>query len=213
MSTTVNFDRLWAIANREARQINETTNEVFLPIGLRLEIPIKPVGYYCTPLNVKTFAGTGCDGVHYSFLEMSDRPLSDSPVIMTVPANYHEQQNVVIGENLYDFLCLGCRAGYSVLEEFSWSNGQLEPLRSKSYADHLDRQQIDLLEILTQEFSLEPWSDLEDKIISLNSTYLSHLMINTEISDESTEEEVTNNIAAYEPELICILTDEISDET
>ncbi|MBD2090063.1 hypothetical protein H6F67_09380 [Microcoleus sp. FACHB-1515] len=172
----VNFEQLWAIANREAQPISETFNEAFVSIGLRLEIPTKPKGYYCTPLNVKTFAGTGCDGVHFSFLEMDDRPLSNSPVIMTVPTNFHGQQNVIIGENLYDFLCLGCRAGYSVLEEFSWSNGQLEPIRSNQYADYLDQQQINLIEILNQELSLEPWSSLEDKIISLNSTYLSHLI-------------------------------------
>ncbi|NJL21468.1 MAG: hypothetical protein HC895_12595, partial [Leptolyngbyaceae cyanobacterium SM1_3_5] len=123
------------------------------------------------------------------------------------------QPNVIIGRESLRFLCLGCRAGYSVLEEFSWSNGQLEPLRSKSYAEHLDQQQINLLEILNQELDLEPWSNLEDKIIGLNLTYFSRLIINTDINYELTEEEIANNNAAYSSEINNILSGEISDET
>ena len=113
----VTFEQLWAIANREVQRIGETPNDVFLPIGLRLEIPAKPWEYYCTPTNVKTFASTGCDGVHYSFLELSSS--SELAVVMTVPANGGPNQNVIISENLYEFLCLGSKASYLVLEELS----------------------------------------------------------------------------------------------
>jgi len=172
----VTFEQLWAIANREAQRIGETPNDVFLEVGLRLEIPAKPWEYYCTPTNVKTFASTGCDGVHYSFLELSSFP--ESPVVMTVPANFENPNpNVIIGENLYEFLCLGSKASYIVLEELSYENGELNPLKSADYAEFLSNEQIYLLNVLSSEFSLHPWSAIEERISCLQSKYLNLLQL------------------------------------
>jgi hypothetical protein len=121
---------------------------------LRLEIPAKPWEYYCTPTNVKTFASTGCDGVHYSFLELSSS--SELPIVMTVPANGGPNQNVIISKNLYEFLCLGSKASYLVLEELSWENGELNPLKSSGHVEFLSNEQIALLNVLSSEFSLDP---------------------------------------------------------
>lgn len=172
----VTFEQLWAIAKREAQRIGETPDNVFLPVGLRLEVPAKPWEYYCTPTNVKTFASTGCDGVHYSFLELSSS--SESPVVMTVPANYgNPNPNVIISENLYEFLCLGSKSSYIVLEELSYENGELNPLKSLGYAEFLSNEQIHLLNVLNNEFSLHPWSNLEERIGYLQSKYLNLLQL------------------------------------
>lgn len=50
-------------------QFGLSPEAVFGDCGLRLEIPPVP-GYidWCTPRNVMTFATTGCDSVHYSYL-------------------------------------------------------------------------------------------------------------------------------------------------
>jgi hypothetical protein len=166
----VTFEQLWAIANREAKRTGETPNNVFLPVGLRLEPPTKPWEYYCTPTNVKTFASTGCDGVHYSFLELSSS--SASPVVMTVPTNFGDpNSNVIISENLHEFLCLGSKASYIVLEELSWEDGKLDLLKSVDYADFLSDEEIHLLNVLISEFSLHPWSVLEERISRLQSKY------------------------------------------
>ncbi len=173
---TITFEQLWAIANRESQRIGETPNDIFLPVGLRLEIPVKPWEYYCTPTNVRTFASTGCDGVHYSFLELSSS--SELPVVMTVPANYgNPNPNVIISENLYEFLCLGSKASYIGLEELSYENGKLSLLKSVEYAEFLSNEQIDLLDILISEFSLHPWSVLEERISCLQSKYLDLLQL------------------------------------
>lgn len=173
---TATFEQLWVIANREAQRIGETPNDVFLPVGLRLEIPTKSWEYYCTPTNVKTFASTGCDGVHYSFLELSSS--SESPVVMTVPANFENPNpNVILGENLHEFLCLGSKASYIVLEELSWESGELNPLKSVDYAEFLSNEQIDLLNMLSSDFSLHPWSVLEERISYLQSKYLDLLQL------------------------------------
>ncbi|MBE9138636.1 hypothetical protein IQ254_15790 [Nodosilinea sp. LEGE 07088] len=172
----VTFEKLWVIANREARRIGEPPNDVFLPVGLRLELPVKPWEYYCTPTNVRTFASTGCDGVHYSFLELSSS--SELPVVMTVPANYENPNpNVIISENLYEFLCLGSKASYIGLEELSYENGELSLLKSVDYAEFLSNEQIELLNILSDEFLLHPWSVLEERISCLQSKYLDLLQL------------------------------------
>jgi hypothetical protein len=172
----VTFEQLWAIANREAQRIGEMPNDVFLPIGLRLDIPAKPWDYYCTPTNVKTFASTGCNGIHYSFLESSS--LSELPVVMTVPANYsNPNPNVIISENLHEFLCLGSKASYIGLEELSYENGELNFLKSSGYAEFLSNEQIDLLNVLSSEFSLRPWSILEERINYLQSKYIDLLQL------------------------------------
>lgn len=172
----VTFEQLWAIANREAQRIGEMPDDVFLPVGLRLEIPAKSWDYYCTPINVKTFASAGCDGVHYSFLESSSS--SELPVVMTVPANYdNPNPNVIISENLHEFLCLGSKASYICLEELSWENGELNSLKSVGYAEFLSNKQIELLNVLSSEFSLRPWSILEERINYLQSKYLDLLQL------------------------------------
>jgi hypothetical protein len=172
----VTFEQLWAIANRESQRMGKTPHDVFLEVGLRLEIPTKPWEYYCTPTNVKTFASTGSDGVHYSFLELGS--LLESPVVMTVPANYENPNlNVIVGENLYEFLCLGSKASYIVLEWLSDDNGQLDYLKSADYADFLSDEQIYLLDVLSGEFSLHPWSALEERISYLQSKYISLLQL------------------------------------
>jgi hypothetical protein len=173
---TITFKQLWAIANRESQRIGETPDDIFLPVGLRLEIPVKPWEYYCTPTNVRTFASTGCDGVHYSFLELSSS--SELPIVMTVPANYgNPNPNVIISENLYEFLCLGSKASYIGLEELSYENGELSFLKSVDYAEFLSNEQIDFLDILISEFSLHPWSVLEERISCLQSKYLDLLQL------------------------------------
>jgi hypothetical protein len=172
----ITFEQLWEIANRESQRIGETPDDIFLPVGLRLEIPVKPWEYHCTPTNVRTFASTGCDGVHYSFLELSSSP--ELPVVMTVPANYENPNpNVIISENLYEFLCLGSKASYIGLEELSYENGELSLLKSVDYAEFLSNEQIDLLNILSGEFSLHPWSVLEERISCLQSKYLDLLQL------------------------------------
>lgn len=172
----VTFEQLWAIASREAQRIGEMPNDVFLPVGLRLEIPVKPWEYYCTPTNVKTFASTGCDGVHYSFLEL--RSSSELPVVMTVPANYgNPNPNVIISENLYEFLCLGSKASYICLEELSWENRELDFLKSVDHAEFLSNEQIDLLNVLSSGFSLNTWQVIEERINYLQSKYLDLLQL------------------------------------
>jgi hypothetical protein len=76
--------------------------------------------YTSTPTNVKVFGSTGGDGVHYSLLEISD---TIQPVVVTVPCNYGDtpaHYNIILGENLNEFLSLGYYNGWFPLEQLCY---------------------------------------------------------------------------------------------
>ena len=176
----VTFEQLWAIACREARQAGYSTpHEAFALVGLRLEPPTQAYQYYCTPKNVKTFASTGSDGVHFSFLEPAGCSLlnpSWAPVIMTVPMNF-DNQNIVVGESLYEFLCLGCQVGYEALELLASSEKDCRILTSVDYANYLSWDQKRALHTLRRVFSLEPFQGLDARMRQMQRKYLDYLQM------------------------------------
>ena len=84
-------------------------------IGLRLLRPLETWDYEVTPLNCSTFATTGGDGVHFSFLHLNGKVTEESPVVMTLPMAFDEP-NRIVGADLHEFLSLGCVVGYDALE-------------------------------------------------------------------------------------------------
>jgi len=125
MKNMETLERLWAMADREA----ERTGPLFDLgcIGLHLQRPLSNAGYNFTPTNSSTFAGTGGDGVHFGLLHINGEVSDDSPVVMTVPMMF-EEANVVLGENLLEFLRLGCQVGYFDLEQLVYD--KQEAIRS-----------------------------------------------------------------------------------
>lgn len=123
-----------------------------------------------TPLNCRTFAGTGGNGVHFSFLAQ-DRAISEwSPVVVTIPAV--GGLTFVVGESLFDFLCLGSHRGYFALEQLAYyreltldvfTNPNWQPTEpwhdSVGYLN--DEVKEPLLAFLRSELSLRPWADPE----------------------------------------------------
>lgn len=78
--------------------------------------------YSSSPINTKIFAHTGGDGVHYSILEISEKI---QPVVMTVPmaaGDSMEDYNVIIGENLNEFLSIGFYNGWFPIEQLCYDN-------------------------------------------------------------------------------------------
>jgi hypothetical protein len=73
---------------------------------------------HCTPLNVRTFAHTGGDGVHFSLMLLDGGITPESPVVVTRPAAFGEQ-NLVVGSNLYEFLSFGCLRGFFAMQTLS----------------------------------------------------------------------------------------------
>lgn len=122
---------------------------------------------WCSPLNCATFASTGVDGTHFSLLLVDGGIQADSPVVMTTPANMG--RSVVVGENLFEFLCLGSRWGYALDNLASTHRSGLASLidvnwyPGKPAREWLAMQPNDypgnMLAFLVDRLNLHPWTD------------------------------------------------------
>lgn len=133
---------------------------------------------FCTPLNVRTFAGTGGDGHHFSFLVQNGTVDASSPVILTQPDNCGE--SCVVGEDLQEFLCLGCRGGYADVlgqrPEVRGSDAELRGIDDHTYAPYLAENQVKTLQALSLRFGLKPWTD-PHRFAELQAKYASLLIL------------------------------------
>ncbi len=166
---------LWQLADEEARLTGENPSMVFDPIGLLLERPPKRYEYESTPANALTFAHTGGDGVHYSLLDLGEGPSDASPVVMTVPMN-PDEPNVIVGRDLHDFLCLGCRTGYFALEQLTYDrSGTVAWLQAPDPSQIEDLwfegapsgRQRHLLDLFVRSFRLTPWDGVAEHLDNL----------------------------------------------
>jgi hypothetical protein len=121
-----------------------------------------------TPRNCRTFAHTGGEGVHFSLLVRDGRICEESPVVITIPL----LESLVVGETLFDFLCLGRHRGYFALEQLAYDRAltlkvftdphwQANERRHRSVGYAVDETDYRLLDWLAGELELSPWTDPE----------------------------------------------------
>jgi hypothetical protein len=178
------LEQLWSIAEIEAKRGGLQIQFVFEPIGLILIKPVKQEQYESTPKNSMAFATTGGDGVHFSFVQLYGEAVDQSPIVMTVPMNFGSE-NLIVGTDFEDFLCLGCEVGFSFLEQLTYNDSKAEAIHWLSHPDewfeshNVDPVDIDndkkLLKLLRTEFNLQPWDNIEIKLQSLEDEYSSLL--------------------------------------
>jgi hypothetical protein len=134
-------------------------------LGLFLTPALKPSGYDATPACCRTFAWTGGDGVHFSFADLGEM---GTPVVMTVPMNF-DAPNMVIGSELRDFLALGLRTGYFMLEQLVYnSEAALAQLTGGINQASAVRA---ALEDIRETFALVPWTDVQTRLDTLQVKY------------------------------------------
>jgi hypothetical protein len=140
-------------------------------VGLLLNSELARSGYDATPANALTFARTGGDGVHFSFLASEYRDPSLWPVVMTVPMEF-DHPNYVVGTDLTEFLGLGLKVGYFVLEGLAYDyQVMITELNVLDYPCEASPIMISTLEAIGQEFSVEAWSDPESRLQELARMY------------------------------------------
>ena len=125
-------------------------------IGLFLHDPPKNAGYRETPVNSVTFASIGVDGAHFGSITDGCEVTPESPVVLTIPMNFDEP-NFIVGESLYDFLCLGCRHGFEYLVNLEVDVDETRGYYANAPSDHLDDRASKILQLLRSELSLQPW--------------------------------------------------------
>jgi hypothetical protein len=134
-------------------------------IGLGLDEQLDDHRYgHSTPLNCRTFAGTGGDGDHYSFLVIDGAITETAPVVATVPGG-GGKPSAVIAEALHDFLRMGCIKGYDELASVALSSDeQIMEFFTTGRDTSLDHDPAfdflrDMLAYLRTRLNLVPWTD------------------------------------------------------
>lgn len=138
--------------------------------------------YDNTPLNVHPFATTGGDGVHYSLLAIEGTVSESSPVVMTVPMAF-DHPNHVIGENLREFMNLGCFSGYFSIEGIAYDYCREEELRRLERHQEPDDawpEKLRLLRLMRERFSLRPWPQVRSRLAELQARLAPSLVIDYE---------------------------------
>src|SRR5215211_8456906 len=167
-----NYPRLLKLAERVSGQLHVSPESVFDPIGLILQLPPERWDYHCTPLNSVTFASTGGDGVHFGFLEVQG--CASSLVVMTVPMS--DVNNFIVGESLFEFLCLGVRRGYFALEELAYDR-ERAILLNREVDEEMGSDEVRLLNLIQEEFKLEPWPEVEGHLRLLEQRFAASIRI------------------------------------
>jgi len=177
MHATLN--QLHSLADVAKLKPTEDDSYTFEGIGLILCVPPRIGQYESTPKNSLSFARTGGDGVHFSFVLQGTEYTEDSPIVMTVPMAFGGPCNAIVGENLRDFLALGCVAGYFALEQLLY-NDRHEFIREleagRADRDHGAKQRQLLLSI-KRAFGLSPWKSVASRLAELEQRYASQLIV------------------------------------
>ncbi|MEL6814926.1 MAG: hypothetical protein AAFP03_08945, partial [Cyanobacteria bacterium J06598_3] len=99
------------------QEIGKASNRDFCGEWDSLDIIFSPLEelsddrYFCTPLNSLSFARTGVDGEHFSFLVFDNVINAKSPVVVTAPMGREGSQNAIVAKNFKTFLRLWVRFG------------------------------------------------------------------------------------------------------
>jgi hypothetical protein len=177
------LDKLRNLDKVAARRFvgEEVDDPGFGALGLLFFREMRTRFYPCTPKNVVSFAGTGGEGVHFSLLVEDDKATEESPVVVTIPESF---ENHIVGENLFDFLCLGVDRGFFALEQLHalalektlevYSTPDWEPKNDSDWAVGygVNGHQRKLLDFLATELGLVPWKDLKRKFLRLQERYM-----------------------------------------
>lgn len=150
-----------------ARAAKGSADNVFDPIGLLFVRPLKHYGYIHTPSNSLTFAATGGNAVHFSFVLLDDGPTARSPVVMTATFT-----NIILGADLNEFLRLGMFRGYfrleyleSAPEEYAEAYSAREP-----WPEHKEGVRW-LMRRFAEGMDLHPWDDVRGRLNELDREF------------------------------------------
>lgn len=140
-------------------------------IGLLLSGALEHSGYAEAPPESLCFAGTGGDGVHFSFLPASGLEVIDWPVVMTVPMQF-DAPNLIVGANLREFLALGLNHGYFTLEQLAYDRtaalAELAQLPSRAGQPALV---IQALGAIAACFAIAPWGEYQQRLAALQRSF------------------------------------------
>lgn len=134
---------------RVATLLDTDASQICEDIGLLLcePSPGADTGYAATPLNSALFAWMGCDGCHWVFLQLPDRPLHQCPVFHVSPM---EWEHTCQGENLRDFIEFQCASSEECFRD---------DRPTYAYEPEVRERGLRIIEALRKELGLSPIDD------------------------------------------------------
>jgi len=121
---------------------------------------------WCTPINCLSFARTGGNGVHFSFLTLDDEHVCQVPVIMTNPGG-GDGRSWIVGSDLHDFLSFGYHCGYFVMEQLAYSLEKtlatfVSPESPEADKDLLmSEENAPVMKAMRERLGLKPWKNVD----------------------------------------------------
>lgn len=139
--------------------------------------------YDTTPINTNIFAMTCGDGVHFSLLEITEKI---QPIIMTVPCNSGnsiKDNNIIIAENINEFLSLGFYNGWGYLEQLCYDQEWVINFYSKEDMDEDYQNGIEIIftKKIRSTFGLEHQPLILERLKELEEKYFHLLEFDPEI--------------------------------
>lgn len=135
-----------------------------------LEPVISDLSFESTPKNSIQFASTGGDAV-FSVVTDHKNLTNELPVVMTVSIM---DQNVVVSENLEEFLGIGYYHGWSALEQLVYDFDKT--LEHYSVADStISKEEKNFLDLIRNEFKIKPAPLTKDRLNQLSMKYYKSL--------------------------------------
>ena len=174
----VTFDDLQRVHELATNQFpHEYLDTGLGAIGLFLHNPPKNAGYqHKTPTNSVTFASIGVDGIHFGSVTDGPNVAPKSPVVVTIPMEF-DDPNYIVGESMYDFLCLGCRHGYANVANLLLNLEESLDYFTVAPDDWFDDRAPGILDLLANELALKPWRDVRAHFHDLQSQFRSSLQV------------------------------------
>ena len=160
---------LYAAAQAAGPKFDLSAEAVFDYCGLLLEMPpVRQWIDWCTPRNVLTFATTGGDSVHYSYLVDERLPQGVCPIVMTLPCA--DAQSFVIAENFQEFFDYGFYVGWFSLEQLYYDDDEGAAYFRQPSADfgEIGLQQLPLLH---QALNMKPVPPTVARFAQLQEKY------------------------------------------
>ena len=181
MRIPVPLAMLHEIAHEVAAAREATVETVFDDVGLLLDEP--PVAHHyawCTPTNVLTFARTGGDGVHYSYLPSWGGLDGIDPVFMTLPCD--SGRTVVVAESFEEFFAHGYHVGWFSLEQIVYQGERAVPYFAAPDPQQSPQAEA-LLQLLRERLFIEREPLSLARFETLQDLYLGALTLPDELRD------------------------------
>ncbi len=170
----ITIDDFWAIDDHIKEKWGKKYYNFIYYCGLEPIRPMKNEEYFCTPRNSCSFASTGGDGVHFSFVDGRNLNGEPGPIVMTVPMA--DNNNFIVAEDLEEFFSIGFYVGWFGLEQLAYDFEETLEYFSKP-DDDFSKEELLFLQLIRDKLNICHKPLTKTRLKELHETYFHKLII------------------------------------